>query len=148
MSHQLLAALGAAVPTTNLHSLPLLARGKVRDIYAVGADRLLMVASDRLSAFDVVMKAPVPGKGRLLTQMALFWFEHLKRIVPNHLTGRSARKRWSRPTKWRRCRGARCSSSASSRCPAKRWCAATWPARAGRNTARAAPSAASRCRPG
>jgi phosphoribosylaminoimidazole-succinocarboxamide synthase len=70
-----------------LHSLPLLNRGKVRDNYAVGNDRILMLASDRLSAFDVVMKAPVPGKGRLLTQMALFWFEHLKGIVPNHLTG-------------------------------------------------------------
>ncbi|MCW5633217.1 MAG: phosphoribosylaminoimidazolesuccinocarboxamide synthase [Rubrivivax sp.] len=75
----------AAVPT--LRSLPLVARGKVRDLYAVGADRLLMVASDRLSAFDVVMKAPVPGKGRLLTQMALFWFARLAPLCPNHLTG-------------------------------------------------------------
>jgi phosphoribosylaminoimidazole-succinocarboxamide synthase len=74
-----------ASPT--LHSLPLLARGKVRDNYAVGTDRILMVASDRLSAFDVVMKAPVPGKGALLTQMALAWFAHLEGIVPNHLTG-------------------------------------------------------------
>ncbi len=72
---------------TTLHSLPLLARGKVRDIYAVGTDRLLLVASDRLSAFDVVMKDPVPGKGRLLTQMALFWFERLAHFVPTHLTG-------------------------------------------------------------
>jgi len=87
MTPSALAALGPAVPSTTLHSLPLLARGKVRDNYAVGADRLLMVASDRLSAFDVVMKAPVPGKGRLLTQMALFWFGHLEGIVPNHLTG-------------------------------------------------------------
>ena len=70
-----------------LHSLPLIARGKVRDIYAVGTDRLLMVASDRLSAFDVVMKNSVPGKGRLLTQMALYWFDQLKAVVPNHLTG-------------------------------------------------------------
>ena len=84
-----LRALGPAVPSTHLQSLPLLARGKVRDNYAVGADRLLMVASDRLSAFDVVMKAPVPGKGRLLTQMALFWFEHLRDIVPNHLTSQA-----------------------------------------------------------
>jgi phosphoribosylaminoimidazole-succinocarboxamide synthase len=82
-----LADLGPAVPTTTITSLPLLARGKVRDNYAVGSDRILMVASDRLSAFDVVMKAPVPGKGRLLTQMALFWFEHLKDLVPNHITG-------------------------------------------------------------
>ena len=82
-----LAELGPAVHHSTLHSLPLIARGKVRDLYAVGSDRLLMVASDRLSAFDVVMKAPVPGKGRLLTQMALFWFDRLRAIVPNHLTG-------------------------------------------------------------
>jgi len=84
-----LQALGPAVQTTRLHSLPLIARGKVRDLYAVGTDRMLMVASDRLSAFDVVMKAPVPGKGRLLTEMALFWFELLKPTVPNHLSGQA-----------------------------------------------------------
>ena len=72
---------------TSLHSLPLMARGKVRDNYAVGDDRILMVASDRISAFDVVMGEPIPGKGALLTQMALFWFEKLKHVVPNHLTG-------------------------------------------------------------
>jgi len=72
---------------SSLHSLPLLARGKVRDNYEVGADRLLMVASDRLSAFDVVMGEPIPGKGELLTKMALFWFERLAHVVPNHLTG-------------------------------------------------------------
>ena len=72
---------------SRLHSLPLLARGKVRDNYAVGADRMLMIASDRLSAFDVVMGQPIPGKGELLTQMAMFWFAHLQGIVPNHLTG-------------------------------------------------------------
>ena len=81
--------------TTALHtstlSLPLLARGKVRDNYAVGDDRILMVASDRLSAFDVIMGEPIPGKGVLLTQMALFWFDKLgpngANICPNHLTG-------------------------------------------------------------
>jgi len=72
---------------SRLHSLPLLARGKVRDNYAVGSDRLLMIASDRLSAFDVVMGQPIPGKGELLTSMAMFWFAHLEGIVPNHLTG-------------------------------------------------------------
>jgi len=72
---------------SRLHSLPLIARGKVRDNYAVGSDRLLMVASDRLSAFDVVMGEPIPGKGRVLTQMALFWFARLGHVVPNHLTG-------------------------------------------------------------
>ena len=76
-----------ALLESRLHSLPLLARGKVRDNYAVGSDRLLMIASDRLSAFDVVMGEPIPGKGQLLTEMALFWFERLGGIVPNHLTG-------------------------------------------------------------
>ena len=73
--------------TSFLQSLPLLARGKVRDNYCVGDDRLLMVASDRLSAFDVVLADPIPGKGELLTQMALFWFDKLASICPNHLTG-------------------------------------------------------------
>jgi len=72
---------------STIRSLPLLARGKVRENYAVGEDRLLMVASDRLSAFDVVMGEPIPGKGRVLTQMALFWFGELGHVVPNHLTG-------------------------------------------------------------
>ncbi len=76
-----------ALHESSLHSLPLVARGKVRDNYAVGDDRLLMVASDRLSAFDVVMGEPIPGKGELLTRMALFWFARLGHIVPNHLTG-------------------------------------------------------------
>ncbi len=76
-----------ALLSSSLHSLPLLARGKVRDNYAVGDDRILMVATDRLSAFDVVMGEPIPGKGALLTQMALFWFDKLKDVVPNHLTG-------------------------------------------------------------
>ena len=77
----------AVLLNSSITSLPLLARGKVRDNYAVGADRLLMVATDRLSAFDVVMGEPIPGKGELLTQMALFWFAKLGHIVPNHLTG-------------------------------------------------------------
>ena len=76
-----------ALHTSSITSLPLLARGKVRDNYAVGDDRILMVASDRISAFDVIMGEPIPGKGALLTQMALFWFDKLKHIVPNHLTG-------------------------------------------------------------
>ena len=75
------------VHTSQLTSLPLLARGKVRDNYAVGNDRILMVASDRISAFDVIMGEPITGKGALLTQMALFWFDKLTGVVPNHLTG-------------------------------------------------------------
>ena len=83
--------MSAALHTSMLSSLPLLARGKVRDNYAVGVDRILMVASDRLSAFDVIMGEPIPGKGALLTQMALFWFDKLGpkglAICPIHLTG-------------------------------------------------------------
>jgi phosphoribosylaminoimidazole-succinocarboxamide synthase len=76
-----------ALHTSALHSLPLMARGKVRDNYAVGDSRILMVASDRISAFDVIMGEPIPGKGALLTRMALFWFDLLKDVAPNHLTG-------------------------------------------------------------
>jgi phosphoribosylaminoimidazole-succinocarboxamide synthase len=75
------------VLSSDLRSLPLVARGKVRDVYAVGDDRLLMVATDRLSAFDVVMGEPIPGKGEVLTRTALFWFDRLAHVVPNHLTG-------------------------------------------------------------
>jgi len=77
----------SALHTSSITSLPLLARGKVRDNYAVGDDRILMVASDRISAFDVIMGEPIPGKGELLTQMALFWFGKLGHLCPNHLTG-------------------------------------------------------------
>jgi phosphoribosylaminoimidazole-succinocarboxamide synthase len=77
----------SALHTSKLTSLPLLARGKVRDNYAVGTDRILMVASDRISAFDVIMGEPIPGKGALLTQMALYWFDQLGHLCPNHLTG-------------------------------------------------------------
>lgn len=75
------------VHTSSIQSLPLLARGKVRDNYAVGEDRILMVASDRLSAFDVIMGEPIPGKGEILTKMALWWFDRLGALCPNHLTG-------------------------------------------------------------
>ncbi len=79
--------MAVALHTSALTSLPLLARGKVRDNYAVGTDRILMVASDRISAFDVIMGEPIPGKGGLLTRMALFWFDKLGHLCPNHLTG-------------------------------------------------------------
>jgi phosphoribosylaminoimidazole-succinocarboxamide synthase len=72
---------------SRITSLPLVGRGKVRDIYAVGDDKLLLVATDRLSAYDVILPTPVPEKGRVLTQLANFWFERLKAIIPNHLTG-------------------------------------------------------------
>jgi phosphoribosylaminoimidazole-succinocarboxamide synthase len=72
---------------SDLPGLELLARGKVRDIYAVDDDHLLIVTSDRLSAYDVVMPNPIPGKGRVLTQISLFWFDMMADLVPNQLTG-------------------------------------------------------------
>ena len=72
---------------SNLHSLPLVYRGKVRDTYAVGADRLLIVTTDRISAFDVIMNEPIPGKGQVLNAMSNFWFARLAEFGPNHLTG-------------------------------------------------------------
>lgn len=79
------------VPTTllqaDLPGLELLHRGKVRDVYALADDRLLIVASDRLSAFDVVLPDPIPGKGEMLTQISNFWFGKTAHLVPNHLTG-------------------------------------------------------------
>lgn len=73
---------------TSLRGLEKLHEGKVRDIYAAGPDALLMVATDRLSAFDVVLPDPIPGKGRVLTEISNFWFARTRHIVPNHLTGR------------------------------------------------------------
>jgi phosphoribosylaminoimidazole-succinocarboxamide synthase len=72
---------------TSIASLPLVGRGKVRDIYAVDGDKLLIVTTDRLSAYDVILPTPVPEKGRVLTELANFWFGKLASIVPNHLTG-------------------------------------------------------------
>ena len=76
-----------ALYESSIKSLPLLGRGKVRDIYAVGDDKLLIVTSDRLSAFDVVLPNPIPVKGKVLTQLANFWFDKLAHILPNQLTG-------------------------------------------------------------
>ena len=72
---------------STITSLPLLGRGKVRENYAVGEDKILIVTSDRLSAFDVIMNQPIPGKGKVLNRMSDFWFDKLAAVVPNHLTG-------------------------------------------------------------
>ncbi|MEF9943933.1 MAG: phosphoribosylaminoimidazolesuccinocarboxamide synthase, partial [Burkholderiaceae bacterium] len=72
---------------SELTSLPLFYRGKVRDSWAVGEDKLLIITSDRLSAFDVVLDQPITDKGRVLNALSNFWFERLKNVVPNHLTG-------------------------------------------------------------
>ena len=77
----------SALFETTIKSLPFLHRGKVRDIYAVDADKLLIVQTDRLSAFDVILPTAVPGKGKILTAMSQFWFDKLAHIMPNHLTG-------------------------------------------------------------
>ena len=77
----------AALYQSSIKSLPLLARGKVRDMYAVGDDKLLIVASDRISAFDVILDDPIPGKGQVLKELTDFWLEKLAHILPNHSTG-------------------------------------------------------------
>ncbi len=79
--------MATALYESNLKSLPRIARGKVRDIYAVGEDKMLIVTSDRLSAFDVVLPDPIPDKGAVLNEMANFWFAKLGHIVPHQLTG-------------------------------------------------------------
>ncbi|TFH08309.1 MAG: phosphoribosylaminoimidazolesuccinocarboxamide synthase, partial [Nitrosomonadales bacterium] len=76
-----------ALLESNLTSLKLLHRGKVRDIYAVDENKLLIIQTDRLSAFDVILPTPVPGKGKVLTAMSNFWFRKLEHVMPNHLTG-------------------------------------------------------------
>jgi len=76
-----------ALYATSIKSLPLLAKGKVRDTYIIDDDHLLMITTDRLSAFDVVMNEPIPNKGKVLNQMSNFWFAQLHDVVPNHLTG-------------------------------------------------------------
>ncbi|HEY1044157.1 MAG TPA: phosphoribosylaminoimidazolesuccinocarboxamide synthase [Telluria sp.] len=77
----------AGILETNLKSLPFLHRGKVRDIYAVGDDKLLVIQTDRLSAFDVILNEPIPGKGKILTSMSNFWFRKFADLMPNHETG-------------------------------------------------------------
>lgn len=72
---------------SSIKSLPLIARGKVRDIYAVDDDKLLIITTDRLSAYDVILPTPIAGKGEILVSLSNFWFEKLKHIIPNHLTG-------------------------------------------------------------
>lgn len=79
--------MNAPLLKSQLSSLPLINQGKVRDLYDLGADKMLLVATDRLSAFDVVLPTPIPSKGVVLTQIANFWFDKLGHVIPNHLTG-------------------------------------------------------------
>ncbi len=80
-------AMSAPLMESSINSLPLVSKGKVRDIYAVGDDKLLLVTTDRLSAFDVVMPTPIPGKGEVLTAVTQFWFKKMAHVIPNQLTG-------------------------------------------------------------
>ena len=77
----------AGLSKTHIPSLEQIYSGKVRDVFAVGDDKLLLVATDRISAFDVILGDPIPGKGKVLTALTNFWFEKLKDVIPNHLTG-------------------------------------------------------------
>ncbi|WP_368639498.1 phosphoribosylaminoimidazolesuccinocarboxamide synthase [Castellaniella ginsengisoli] len=76
-----------ALLQSSIESLPLLGRGKVRDMYAVGEDKLLIVATDRISAFDVILDDPIPGKGQVLTALTEFWLGRLGHLIPTHATG-------------------------------------------------------------
>ena len=80
-------ALSNTLTQSSIKSLPLIHQGKVRDIYDIDANTMLLIATDRLSAFDVILPTPIQGKGAILTEIANFWFEKLGHIVPNHLTG-------------------------------------------------------------
>ena len=110
-----------AAVTTALTDLPLLASGKVREMYVV-EDDLLMVASDRISAYDVVLPTPIPDKGRVLTQMSVFWFETTGHICPTTISPRT------RPP---RLQGGRCGCGGWTCCPVSAWPGATCRARAG-----------------
>ncbi|EQD34700.1 SAICAR synthetase [mine drainage metagenome] len=114
-----------AVYRTSLRGLEKIHEGKVRDIYAAGPDAMLIVTTDRLSAFDVVLPDPIPGKGRMLDQISQFWFERTRHIVPNHLAGRQIESLVTDPASGPCWRGARSSFDASRRCRSRRWCAAT-----------------------
>jgi phosphoribosylaminoimidazole-succinocarboxamide synthase len=89
LAHSFAKRVPTVLSESNLPGLDLIHRGKVRDVYALSADELLIVASDRLSAFDVVLPDPIPGKGEMLTQISNFWFARTAQLVPNHLTGKA-----------------------------------------------------------
>jgi phosphoribosylaminoimidazole-succinocarboxamide synthase len=110
---------------SKIKSLPRLGKGKVRDIYAVGKDKMLIVTSDRLSAFDVVLSDPIPDKGRVLNEMANFWFERLGHIVPNQLTGIDPESVVADDERAQVRGRSVVVKKAEARCRSRRWCAAT-----------------------
>ncbi len=135
-----------AVWSTDLAGLPPPRRGKVRDVYDLG-ETLLLVATDRLSAYDHVLRPAIPGKGKVLTQLSSYWFARLGEVVPNHLLAPPISPPPSGRTR-------RCSPGARCWCARRMWCrsnasrAAILPAAAFASTAKAAASAASSCRRG
>ena len=110
---------------SSIPELPLLGRGKVRDIYSVDDHHLLIVTTDRLSAYDVVLPDPVPGKGEVLTRLSLFWFRIMADIIDNQLTELTGTTLSGIPNHGINFETARWSSSDYDRCPSKRLCAAT-----------------------
>ena len=136
-----LVSLSTVSEAAALEQLDLLAQGKVRDIYAVGEDRLLLVTTDRISTYDVVHPTPIPDKGKVLTGLSAFWFERTAR-------GRAPTTSSPTPTCRTRCAAAPCWWSGWRWRRWSAWCAATSPARAGRTTSPAARSAGSSCRAG
>ena len=134
-----------ALLRTNLGATPLLGRGKVRDLYAVG-DALLLVATDRISAFDHVLATGIPGKGKILTQISLFWFDLLADLVPNHLiTAEVSEFPASLQPYADQLEGRSMLVKRARCCRSSAWCAAIWRARAGRSTGRAERYAAFHC---
>ena len=119
---------------SSIQSLPLVGRGKVRDIYAVGDDKLLIVTTDRLSAYDVILPTPIPEKGHVLTELANFWFDKLASIVPNHLTGIDPETVVAPERARAGARALHRRAAHEARSRSRRWCADTSRARAGRNT--------------
>ena len=110
---------------SRLRGLKKIHQGKVRDIYDVDAEHLLIVTTDRLSAFDVVLPDPIPFKGEVLTQISLFWFAKTRHMVPNHLSALTRGGRGRRRGRARAARGTRHGGEEiESRCRSRRWCAA------------------------
>ena len=133
--------------STQIEGLPLVHRGKVRETYAIGEDRLLLVATDRLSAFDVVFDQPIPDKGRVLTQLSAWWFERLAHLGPSHFISADARDLPARPMR-RSSPDARCWCAAPNGSMPSAWCVATWPVPAGPSTSVTVGWWGISCRPG
>ena len=138
-----------AIFETSLEGAPLWRRGKVRDVYDLG-EHLLIVATDRLSAFDVVLPTPIPGKGRVLTQLSLFWFSLLRTMVPNHVRSSEVERLSRSAARAGRPAGGPVDDGAEDRSAARRVRRARIPRRtpAGRTIRRAGRCAASSCRRG